>query len=367
MRLGDYDIGLPVKRLPLLLLLAVVVMVAYGVIFVNSAAGRTGLAGKHLLWAGLGAVAFVATFLVDFRVFVRAGYLAYAVGLLALVAVLFTAPVKGARSWFDLGFMKAQPSEFMKLALIMALARFLSARPGALRARDLALALALAGVPVALILKQPDMGTAMVCMPMIAAAVFVGGARLLHLGALAGSGAGGAVLVWFKAMHEYQRERVYAWIDPEPYKLGKAYQLIQSLIAVGSGGLLGKGLGQGTQNQFDLLPLKESDFIFSVIAEEGGFIAAAGLLVAVTVLLLAGTAIALHAADREGQIVAAMATALLGGQAVINVAVCIGLLPTTGITLPFVSYGGSSMLTCFVVAGLLANVAARPQKPGLFG
>jgi rod shape determining protein RodA len=263
--------------------------------------------------------------------------------------------------------MKAQPSEFAKLALVLALTQFLASRPGELRLRDLGLALGLVAVPVALILKQPDMGTAMVFMPMVAVAVFVGGARLWHLGALAGGATGGAVLLWFKVMQPYQRERVYAWLDPEPYKLGKAYQLIQSLIAVGSGGLWGKGLGRGTQNTFDLLPLKESDFIFSVIAEEGGFLAAAGLVVAVAVLVLAGSAIALRAADREGQIVAAAATALLGGQAIVNVAVCVGLFPTTGITLPFVSYGGSSMLTSFVAAGLLANVAARPQKPGLFG
>ena len=367
MRLGSHDVSLPVKRLPPALLVAVAALVAYGVIFVNSAAGHKGLAIRHLIWAGLGLVAFLAVFLVDFRLYVRAGYLAYAAGLSALVAVLFTTPVKGAHSWFDLGFMKAQPSEFAKLALVLALTQFLASRPGELRLRDLGLALGLVAVPVALILKQPDMGTAMVFMPMVAVAVFVGGARLWHLLGLAGSAVGGAVVLWFKVMQPYQRERVYAWLDPEPYKLGKAYQLIQSLIAVGSGGLLGKGLGAGTQNQFDLLPLKESDFIFAVIAEEGGFIAAAGLLVAVAVLVLAGTAIALHAADREGQVVAAAAVALLGGQAILNVAVCIGLLPTTGVTLPFVSYGGSSMLTCFVAAGLLANVAARPQKPGLFG
>jgi cell division protein FtsW (lipid II flippase) len=220
---------------------------------------------------------------------------------------------------------------------------------------------------VALILRQPDMGTAMVFLPMVGMAVFVAGARLWHLTALAAGGIGGAGFVWLRVMHDYQRERVYAWLDPEPYKLGKAYQLIQSLIAVGSGGLLGKGLGRGTQNQFDLLPLKESDFIFSVIAEEGGFLAAAGLLLLVAVLVMAGCAIAMRASDREGQVLAAMATVLLGGQVIINVAVSVGLLPTTGITLPFVSYGGSSMLTCFVAAGLLANIAARPKKPGLFG
>jgi len=368
LRLGDYDLGLPVKRLPLVLLAAVAGLVVYGAVFVPSAAGgRSDLIAKHLLWAGLGLVAFFAVFLVDFRLYVRWSYLAYAAGLLSLVAVLFTAPVKGAHSWFNLGFMKVQPSEFMKLALILMLTRVLAGAGEPGRLRDLAIALALTFVPVALILRQPDMGTAMVFLPMVGMAVFVAGARLWHLTALAAGGIGGAGFVWLRVMHDYQRERVYAWLDPEPYKLGKAYQLIQSLIAVGSGGLLGKGLGRGTQNQFDLLPLKESDFIFSVIAEEGGFLAAAGLLLLVAVLVMAGCAIAMRASDREGQILAAMATVLLGGQVIINVAVSVGLLPTTGITLPFVSYGGSSMLTCFVAAGLLANVAARPKKPGLFG
>jgi rod shape determining protein RodA len=175
------------------------------------------------------------------------------------------------------------------------------------------------------------------------------------------------MLMWFKVMHGYQKGRIYAWLDPEKYKLDRAYQLIQSQIAVGSGGLWGKGLGMGTQNQFDLLPLKESDFIFAVIAEEGGFLRASVLLVLLVLMVLAGTMIALRARERRGQILATCATALLGGQALINIGVTLGLLPTTGITLPFVSYGGSSMLTSFMAVGLLANIHARPRERGLFG
>lgn len=368
MDLKSYRLGLPLRQVPLPLLVAVAGLVAYGAVFVSSAAGSgtpAGLAVKHLLWAGLGLAAFLVALAADFRVYLRGAWLVYGGALLALLAVLFTRPVKGAHSWFDLGFMKAQPSEFAKLAVLLALARYLGARRE-IGAREMAASLAICAVPVALILKQPDMGTAMVFVPLAAVVLFVAGARVWHLAGLAGASAGGAFFLWKFLMHDYQRERIYAWLDPEPYRLGKAYQLIQSQIAVGSGGVWGKGLGHGTQNQFDLLPLKESDFIFAVIAEEGGFLAACGLLLLVVLLVLAGVSAALRASDRQGRLVAAGAAALLGGQALINVGVNIGLLPTTGITLPFVSYGGSSMLASFAAAGLIANVAARPSGPGLF-
>lgn len=369
MRLGEYEVGLPLRRLPVPLLFAVAGLVTLGTIFVTSAAGpgRTGLAARQLLWVGMGLAAFLLVFLFDFRIYVRGAYFAYAAALLALAAVLFTSPVKGARSWFDLGFMKLQPSEFAKLALILALTRFLAARPQPLRLRDLAGALALVGLPVAFILKQPDLGTAMVFVPLGAMAVYAAGARARHLIALGVGGLGGLLVLWQFVMNPIQKARVYAWLDPEPYKLEQAYQLTQSLVAVGSGGAFGKGLGCGTQNQFNLLPLKESDFIFSVIAEEGGFLAAAGVLVLTAFLAFMGAAVAIRACDREGQIAAATVTAVLGSQALINVAVTIGLLPTTGITLPFVSYGGSSMVTTFAAVGLLANISARPRPPGLFG
>ncbi|MHC4917538.1 MAG: rod shape-determining protein RodA [Planctomycetota bacterium] len=372
MRLDRRALGLnlPLRNLPLPLLAAVAGLVAYGAVYVTSAAGpgRTGLATKHLLWASLGTCAFLAVYSIDFRLYIKAAPLLYGAGMVALMAVLFTSPVKGARSWFSLpGGVKVQPSEFMKLAYILLMTWYLSAAPEPLRVRDLAAALAITLLPVGMILLQPDMGTAMTFMPVVIAAVFVAGARLWQLGFLGAGGLGAAMLMWLKIMRVYQKARIYAWLDPEKYKLGRAYQLIQSQIAVGSGGLWGKGLGMGTQNQFDLLPLKESDFIFAVIAEEGGFLRASVLLVLLVLLVLAGTMIAMRARERRGQILASCATALLGGQALINIGVTLGLLPTTGITLPFVSYGGSSMITSFMAVGLLANIHARPRERGLFG
>jgi rod shape determining protein RodA len=366
-RLG---LGLPLRRLPAPLLIAVAGLVAYGAVYVTSAAGteRTGLATKHLLWASLGLMAFLAVYSLDFRVYVKYAPLAYAVGILALAAVLLTKPVKGAHSWFSLpGGVKMQPSEFMKLAYVLVLSRYLATRPEPLRFRDQLAALAIMLLPVGFILMQPDLGTSMTFMPVVVVAAFVAGARLWQMGVLGAIGAGGAVVMWLRIMRDYQKIRIYAWLNPVEYKLAQAYQLIQSQVAIGSGGLWGKGLGMGTQNQFDLLPLKESDFIFAVIAEEGGFLRASVLLLILVFMVLTGALIALRARDRAGRILAASAVALLGGQALINIGVTLGLLPTTGITLPFVSYGGSSMLTSFMAVGLLANVYARPRERGIFG
>jgi len=362
-------LGLPLKKLPVLLLAAVVGMVVYGALFVTSAAGREGapLATKHLLWAILGVATFFAVFAFDFRVYLKLSPMFFGAVLVALAGVLFMPAVKGAHSWFPLGPVKIQPSEFAKIAYILLLARYLAGTPETLRLRDLGAALGIMLVPVGFILLQPDLGTAMTFMPVVAVAVFVAGARTWQLSALGAGGLGGAFFLWRFVMNPIQKGRVYAWLDPEPHKLEQAFQLIQSQIAIGSGGLWGKGLGQGTQNQFDLLPLKESDFIYAVVAEEGGFVRASLLLVLLVVLVLGGAMIALRARDRGGRILAAAATALLGGQALINIGVTLGLLPTTGITLPFVSYGGSSMITSFIAVGLLANVAARPRERGIFG
>ncbi len=369
MRFDRRAVSLPLKKLPLMLLGAVLGMVVFGALFVTSAAGHEDvpLASKHLLWAVLGMTVFFAVYAIDFRVYLQLSPMFFGIALVALAAVLFMPAVKGAHSWFPLGPVKLQPSEFMKIAYILLLARYLASAPETLRLRDLSAALGIMLVPVGMILMQPDLGTAMIFMPVVAVAVFVAGARIWHLSALGAGGIGGGFFLWHFVMNSIQKGRVYAWLDPEPHKLQQAYQLYQSQIAIGSGGLLGKGLGQGTQNQFDLLPLKESDFIYAVVAEEGGFLRSSLLLVLLAVLVMAGAMIALRARDRGGQILAAAATALLAGQALINIGVTLGLLPTTGITLPFVSYGGSSMLTSFIAVGLLANVAARPKERGIFG
>jgi rod shape determining protein RodA len=364
----DLGLGLPLYRLPWLLLLATGGAVAYGAIYVTSAAGMSApeTASKHLLWIGIGLAGFLLAYSMDFRFYLRLAPLLYAAGMLALVAVLFTSPVKGARSWFRMGGIMIQPAEFVKLIVILMLVRVLAAAPEPLRFRDLAAAGLVICLPVGLILMQTDLGTALTFVPMMLAATFAAGARLWHMGLGAAGAAAAAVGMW-QVVDGARRTRIYAWLNPEQYKLEQAYQLIQSQIAAGSGGLWGKGLGLGTQNQFDLLPIKESDFIFAVIAEEGGFLRASALLFCMVLIVLSGASIAMRSDDRRGQLLAAAVTALLGGQVIVNISVAMGLLPTTGLTLPFVSYGGSSMLTSFIALGLLANVNARPSPRGLFG
>ncbi len=339
----------------------------YGAVYVSSAAGGGGsmMAPKHLLWAFLGTVGFFCVFAIDFRLLIKWSPVFFSIAMIALVLVLFSKEVKGARSWFSLGPIKIQPAEFAKIAYVLLLARFLATAREPLRFLDLMLATGIMMVPVSLIMLQTDLGTSMTFVPVILVGVFVAGARNWHLGLIGGLGVSGVMVLW-NLIDTGRKTRVYAWMNPEKYKLRQGYQLIQSQIATGSGGIWGKGLGLGTQNKFDLLPLKESDFIFAVIAEEGGFVRASGLLLLFLLLVLCGAGIAFRARDRQGQMLAACLTALLGGQALINIAVTLGLLPTTGITLPFVSYGGSSMLTSFIAVGLLANIYARPKEPGLF-
>jgi len=331
-------ISLPLRSLPLPLMLTVGLLVFYGAAYVSSAAGGSGsmMAAKHLLWAFLGTVAFFCVYAIDFRLLIK---------------------------WSPAFF--SQPSEFTKIAYVLLLARFLATTREPLRFKELLLATGIMMAPVGLIMLQTDLGTAMTFAPVILVGIFVAGARSWHLCSIAGAGVSGVMVLW-NLIDKGRKTRVYAWLNPEKYKLSQGYQLIQSQIASGSGGIWGKGLGLGTQNKFNLLPLKESDFIFAVIAEEGGFVRASGLLLLFLMLVLCGAGIALRARDRQGQMLAACLTALLGGQALINIAVTLGLLPTTGITLPFVSYGGSSMLTSFIAVGLLANIYARPKEPGLF-
>ena len=165
--------------------------------------------------------------------------------------------------------------------------------------------------------------------------------------------------MWMKIMREYQKERIYAWLDPEPHKLGKAFQLVQSQVAVGSGGMWGKGLGMGTQNQFDLLPLKESDFIFAVIADELGLIGTIAVIGGFVMLVGLGVQTALAAPDRFGMLLAGGLAAWFGVQAIVNLGGVTGLMPVTGLTLPFFSAGGSSLFVSMVAAGLLLSVARR--------
>jgi len=344
------------------LLLALVCASAMGLLFLGSAAEGTQRAAKQCLWlaAGLGAMAAVA--FVDYHLLLRRAWEAYGFVLLLLVLILFTRPVSGARSWFKLGFFSVQPSEFMKPALILLLARVLSTPGRRGRLQELILPLALPLAPVALILRQPDLGTAGLFIPLALVMLYVAGTELEHLGMVLGGMGVGAGMMWWLVMKEYQRRRILAWLYPEQYGLRDAWQLRQSLTAIGSGGFWGKGLHEGALNKLGLIPVKETDLIYSVVCEEWGFwggMMLLGFLAAATILCIS---VAAKTREPAGRLVALGAGALLGSQALLNLCVAVGLLPTTGVTLPFVSYGGSSMLSCYICVGLALGVSEHERR-----
>ena len=341
----------------------VAVLVTYGLLFVGSAQGGEGArAAKQLLWVGLGVAAFLAAIYVDYAKLLRGAYALYAAGFLALFAVLFTRPINNASSWFDLGFFKVQPSEFVKLLWVLAMARLLASHENYKRLAGLWPPLLLTLVPVALILKQPDLGTAMIFIPALFATLYAAGARLGHLALVGGSGLAGAGVLWIAFMREYQKRRILAWLSPGEYRATDAYQMLTARVAIGSGGLAGQGLGRGTLNQLDYVPVKDTDLIFSVVAEEWGFIGCVALLLVFGVLVASCFALARRVREPQGRLVVVGVTALLAFQAIVNLWVAVGMLPTTGVTLPFVSYGGSSLISSFLGVGLIVNVGMRRHR-----
>jgi rod shape determining protein RodA len=354
------DRTLSYRRMDWFVLACVALLAVYGVLFVGSAQGaETARASKQLMWVGIGVVAFLATIYVDYLWLLRRANLLYGIGLVLLVAVLFTRPVNNARSWFDLGPFKAQPSEFVKLLWVLAMARGLGTREIHKRLSGLWLPLALTLTPVALILRQPDLGTAMIFIPTLFALLYAAGARTKHLAWGMGAGVASAGILWAVLMRAYQKRRILAWLDPAAYAATDAYQQNMARIAIGSGGLTGQGLGKGTLNKLDYVPVKDTDLIFSVVAEEWGFLGCAALLLVLGLLVVSCLGIARRAREPQGRLVVVGVTSLLGFQSIVNLWVAVGLLPTTGVTLPFVSYGGSSLLSSFLGIGLIVNVGLR--------
>jgi len=322
----------------------------------------SGLALRQLVFLAIGLAAFVAVQRVHYLTLLNWAPALYLACLLMLCAVFLTRPVNGARSWFDLYVFKLQPAELMKPVLILTLAYYLMYRDSYKRLSGLAVPLVLCFVPLALILKQPDLGTALTLVPVVFAMLYAAAARLWHLGLLTLAGGAGLVGLWFTVMKEYQKRRVLAWLNPEEYKLSEAWQLLKAESAIGSGGCLGTGWGTSAKSGLNFLPEKHTDFIFAVAAEEGGFVTSVLLLAVLGLLTFGALNIAARTREPAGRLIAVGMALLLGGQALINMGVAVGLLPTTGLTFPLVSYGGSSLISSWLCLGLLINVGVR-QEP----
>jgi len=320
-----------------------------------------GLFYRQLAWLCIAVLVMLVVVLVDYRFWAGLALPAYVISNAALVIVLVQArAISGARSWFELGFFNFQPAEVAKLATILMLARYVEERKGfGLSGWSLLNLGAIVGLPVLLIAAQPDLGSTLPFLPLLFVVVVLSGIRwkaLMVIGLIA------VVMVpitFFTFLKPYQQERVYTFISPMSDPQGSGWQVLQSRIAIGSGGLWGKGLFGGWQGQLSFLPESHTDFIMSVLAEELGFAGAASALIVYFVLLSRVVGAARSARDRLGAFIAMGVAAIVGSQILVNIGVILGLMPTTGIPLPLMSYGGSSLVTTFVALGLVLNVRMR--------
>jgi rod shape determining protein RodA len=317
---------------------------------------------RQAIWLGLGLVALALALAFDYHLFVDFAAPAYGFSLLLLVATLaFGTGPGGTRSWLVVGgWTIGQPAELAKLALALALTRYLAGVDGRfLSPRQLAAAGAIAALPMTLIVVQPDLGSAAMLVPLAGGMVLVAGLRLRYLVSatllVAVVGAG----VWTFAMEPYQRQRVVTFLAPGTDPLGAGYQVRQSKIAVGSGQLTGRGYMQGTQSQLRFLPARHTDFVFAVLAEEWGFLGAAAALFLYGLWIVNALRIAMRARDREGILLVTGLTSLFAFHVLYNTAMVVGLVPITGIPLPFLSYGGSFTLMNFAATGLILSVDLR--------
>ncbi|MEW6350003.1 MAG: rod shape-determining protein RodA [Thermodesulfobacteriota bacterium] len=353
---------------PLILLSGV--LTAIGIGLIHSATGPIGYAGrilvlKQLTWLGLSLVVMTAVLLVDYKDLANWAPWVYLAALLALVAVWgFGKMTAGSRRWVELGLFTVQPSEFAKLAVVIVVARYFQYRSTLREPRpaDLLPPILLTAVPALMVRFQPDLGTAgVIALTGLSMIVFAGVGRreLLWLGGAVIALLPVLFLLGNRLLLEYQLDRLKTFLNPDHDRLGAGYHIIQSQIAIGSGGLLGKGYGQGTQNTLMFLPVKHTDFIFSILAEEWGFLGCVVVLGLFAVLVMRGLAIAARARDDFGVLLTFGCVALLFWHAVINVGMVMGLVPVVGVPLSFVSYGGSSLLVSFMAVGLMANVSMR--------
>jgi rod shape determining protein RodA len=318
---------------------------------------------RQLTWLALALASFVVVVAVDYRYWAGLAVGLYALVCLALVVVLVQArAISGARSWFELGAFNFQPAEIAKFATILMLARYVEEKKGfGLSGRSLLMLGAIVGVPVLLIAAQPDLGSTLPFLPLLFVIVVLSGIRwkvLMVLGLIAVVAAPLIFLVP-GVLKPYQQVRVRTFLDPMSDPQGAGWQVLQSRIAVGSGELWGKGLFRGWQGQLSFLPESHTDFILSVLAEELGFAGAACALIVYFVLMSRIVAAARSARDRLGAFIAMGVAAVIGSQTLINIGVVLGLMPTTGIPLPLMSYGGSSLVTTYAALGMVLNVRMR--------
>jgi len=346
-------------------LLGAITLIAVGLVMVGSIGGTTGgpasLAEKQGIALAIGLLLFFLLVGVDYHTLSAFALPLYLAGLSLLVAVLFVGrSIANTHSWIEFGPFRLQPSEPMKPLTALMLASIMGDPEGETRPMiRLGKICLVVMVPVVLILAEPDMGTALTYVPMLLVAAFLGGMRWRFIAALLVVGLLAIPIGWKAVLKPYQKERILTVFDPSRDPAGVGYQVQQSRIAIGSGGLTGKGLGLGSQSRLNFLPQQHTDFIFAFLAEEQGFLGAGAVLAVLAFLVLRMLQTARLARDRLGLHLGAVLGTLVGGQALLNIGMVLGVLPVIGVPLPLLSYGGSSVIATLMALGLAANVRMR--------
>jgi len=355
-----------IKNLDYLMLFASISLLLIGWLTVYSASYEQSLTTginypyKQFIWICVASVAFLSAITVDYHFLLKFSFYIYGIilGLLVFVLVLGRTHF-GACRWLNIAGFSIQPSEFAKIAVILAVSRYLVLDIENRKSiRYLFISGIILIIPIIFILKQPDLGTTLIFIPILLVMLFVSGIgwkNILSIGVL---GVLSLPSVWF-LLRGYQKIRLLSFLNPDKDPLGSGYSVIQSKIAVGSGGLLGKGWFHGTQNRLSFLPGRHTDFIFSIIGEEWGFIGVIIILALFFIIIASGFNIARKASDLSGKLLAVGLVALFSIQTAVNISMTIGLTPVTGVPLPFLSYGGTSLVVTMTALGILQSIYIR--------
>ena len=322
---------------------------------------------KQLMWVGISIPFFIAFIFIDYDFIAKISPILYGISILSLICVLFTDPISGARSWFTFNSFSIQPSEFAKVFTIIFLALVISRikRKGVAelnRPTRLLLIFAIFAIPLLLIIKQPDYGTAMAFIVAFVLMLFVSGIYKRYIFTAIVAVIVAIPLLYFFVLPEHAKTRIEVFLNPDLDPRGAGYNITQSKIAIGAGELLGMGYMKGNQTQLGYLYPKSTDFIFSVIGEEMGFLFAAAIIILYVILIVRAIAVAKTAKDGLGSLIAIGIAGIFIFHMIENIGMTMGLLPITGVPLPFVSYGGSSLLSNFIMIALLLNISGRRQR-----
>ena len=357
------------KNIEWSILICTLLLIAIGLVALYSATLNTEFeeVKKQLIWLAISIPILIVSIVVNYEFMAKISPVLYGISIILLIAVLFTEPISGATSWFNVGSFSLQPSEFAKIVVVLLYALVVSkiqkkGKDEISRPTRLLLSLLVVIVPVLLIVKQPDYGTAMAFMFAVVAILFVAGIKkryiftsiLLVLIALP--------LLYFFVLPDHAKTRIDVFLNPESDPRGAGYNILQSKLAIGAGEMFGMGLTKGNQTQLGFLYPKTTDFIFSVIGEELGFVVAASVIVLYVLLITKSIYVAKTAKDDLGSYIAAGIVGILIFHMTENIGMTMGLLPITGVPLPFVSYGGSSLLTNLILIGILLNISGRRKK-----